>query len=562
MQPTTAPWPLKFPPILRRGPTWPLLLACCLLPLAPSTMAATFSVEVDPLTPLSQHSEREISEAQKTSLMQYFAYWQEGRALEQYCDAYEGHKQSDHLATSSRNRILRTIMTSSQSIGLDLTTQAIADYAQALKWPTKKFHNLTQNLLRQHCSPNLSTISLKALSRQLLGRYQKSSGAPLLPPLLQGSFPLSAAAPSLDSPSNTLRRQLQLSIELFRNFCSWGGEVEYPRLLSFMFRKPAFAAFLIRRLLGVEVQYHSQQKTSHLVPSSQGIHLDCRSLVCRPTSRQDFLTQFSKLLGGLGAKSGLQRMYCHHLRYLRPHTRGNNPTLEHWVRATSREDVLLMHAHLRALVTGVPEFLLQVTDFKQFNQFLRLTYQPTWQRWAQHNADKLSQFLPYEESLRLVKLNFADWFNPKKAAFAIKFLVALGEFDRTLGAKDKIKLHFSLQMPQNVLSYVRRQTLGTKNARQFDDKNPLLVKTLQRQIASQLQAIHKKLLIPPWSQNLGPTIAQEIISQVMAYQGSSLDLPQPHQVSIPIEIAYGPFALRYLHYKWRHKKTLKALLDR
>lgn len=486
-------------------------------------------------------------------LMKYLGHWQEGENLQNRCQSYS---ETDSLNRPLRDHILRTMMTAYQFIGIDLTTRAIVEYAKALDWPAEQFLRLSQNLVQQYCSPNISIISRQELARHWANQYQYGSGFLLPRVAIHNSFPPTAIE-QFGSNQKNLQRELKRTIELFRSFCSWGGNGARPRLLSFMFQDPQFSAFVMRKLAGVEIKYDDSLRSTYLVSSSQGVHVNCQNLICRRTSKEIFLQQFPPIWRGEGLLKGLERTYCQHLRWINPNIKLQNKMIRDWVRQTSQEDHYLMQGQLRALLTGIPEFLLRVDHSRDLVDFLRASYRQSWGHWAQTTSALLAQNLLYEESLNLVKVDSQFYFYKKKTDFRIKLLVALGEFDRVLMGRDKIGVSYHLRVSKDVLRWVRAKSRELSS--RFEDlerKEKQIFEVLKRQLAGQVKALEEKFIIRPWEGDLSGIIARELIAQVTRYKGTFFQQSDQAQVIIPIEFSYGPFALRYIHYKRRHRDHL------
>ena len=485
------------------------------------------------LTPLPDKSEGAFLEQEL--LMHYLAYQQEGENLLNRCESYPWPEFAN---TRRRELVARTIMSAYQSLGLAITIPAILEYSKALGHSPPQRKQLAKNLVQQYCSPNISIISHAKLLKYFTPQGQKSSSF-LLPQLNWARHFPPETLQGVRKRSEVLAQELRQTIALFRSFCSWGGEALRPRLLSFLFQDPGFSALVIRRLAGLEIKYHATQKARYLGPSQDTIKINCQGAICRHTDRESFTQQFLRLLGGTAPMAQMESFYCHHLRYLKPRIHSRHPTIQSWAKQTSEEDRLLMASQLSALITGVPELLLRVQHYKDFANFMRPLYRQSWDAWARRALGPLAQQLLYEESLALVKLHLP---RHQRKPFGVKFQVALGEFDQALGGGSNLKAHYSIQISQKILGWVRANGEAQREK---------ALRILQQQIEDQVAVMSRRFIIAPWEGNIAGIIAQEIFIQLAQYKGNLSLHPGKTQIKIPIHFEYGPFALKYLHFKRR-----------
>lgn len=445
-------------------------------------------------------------------LMRSLGYWEEGENLLNRCESYSWSEQLDEREL---NQVLQTLLAAYQWIGLDLTGRAIVEYGKALGWPSHKRQLLTQNLVQQYCSPNLSLISLRGL-RERLQRWDRYGSGVLL--------------------SEASVQELRYSIALFRNFCSWGGEAKRPRLLSWIVQDPQFSALVLRKLGGVNVQYDGHLRVNYLGPAvDDAVSVSCQGTLCRLTSREDFLQYFSRILGGADLVVEMERVYCHHLRFLQPNVLPRNGVIEGWVKSTRPEERLLMAGQLAALVTGIPELFLQVSNYRDLVPLLRPSYRQSWDFWARETASWLARDLSFEESLSLQSKQY------RGPDIRPQFGVTAGEWDRILlkGWKG-LTVRYPLSIPKKVLLWAQGRPPG---------KREQVLQVLRRQITVQIKAMEQRYAFPPWSRDPSGLFAEELLRQLLRHSG--VFPGAGGRVEVPIELQYGPFALKYIHLRRR-----------
>ena len=119
-------------------------------------------------------------------IVYYFALFNEGENLKRSCS-----KEKDLLYRNadSEIKVKRTIMANLQYIGLDLTVRAIAEYAKQLDYSLDEYKNLMRRLIVNNCSLNLTVISIRQLTNNLLQKFLKPSSFKLPSVSLNPSLP-------------------------------------------------------------------------------------------------------------------------------------------------------------------------------------------------------------------------------------------------------------------------------------------------------------------------------------------------------------------------------------
>ena len=262
--------------------------------------------------------------------------------------------------------------------------------------------------------------------------------------------------------------------------------------------------------------------------------MNCQNSFCRRTYK-DLSTQSLPLM---------EDLYCRYLWATKTRVNPRHKILSKWVDETSPKQVHLMHGQLTALVTGIPEFMLKIKDSNDYLQFLKSSHRSSWNKWAIASLKRLSQNLPYEESLSLTALDHQPSPNPQKLKLEIKFQVIVGEFDKMLLQKDKLQVSYPIKISGSILKWAKTHQ---------ESQTQKVKKVLHRQIANQVAEMEKKFILHPWQQDITKLIVDSLLPQLKEYQGDfSRDIPVGGQVKIPIHLAYGPFALKYIHFRRKY----------
>lgn len=466
--------------------------------------------------------------AEKEVLSRYLGYWEEGKNLLNRCSS--NLPWSEKLGTFEREKLLLTLMATYQLLGVDLTARAIVEYGRVLALSSGEKQTFWKNLVGQYCSPNMTVISHKKLIANFKNWDLHGSGVLLPNTEAYQSFP----RPPMADNFHSAKKELEQTVALFRSFCSWGGDIKYPRLLGFIFQDPQFSAWVIRTLGGKDIHYEPLQEKSRLAETRYPFSMNCQNSLCRKTQK-DISPHPIPLM---------EDLYCRYLWGAKAKTKPQHKILSQWIAQTSPEQIHLMHGQLTALITGIPEFMLKIKNPNHYLQFLKSSYRSSWNQQSLAHLNKLAKSLPYEESLSLTALDHQNYYNPKTLDFKVKFQVAVGEFDKMLLEKDKLKASYSIKIPQPVLEWVKaHQKSQAQKARDV----------LRRHISPEIANMKKTFILYPWEEDIAELIINSLLSQLKEYQGDfSQKITQEKEINIPIQLAYGPFALKYIHFRRKY----------
>src|SRR5690606_13998943 len=157
----------------------------------------------------------------------------------------------------------------------------------------------------------------------------------------------------------------------------------------------------------------------------------------------------------------------------------------------------------------------------------------------------------YEEPLTVELVERDLYFNNYRREFAVHFDINQGEFDRTNRIAGKITASFKLKISHKMLHWLRR-SWSALDPTQSLERQDILVR-FKNYIKKDVQAARSKLVIPPWRGDIEEIIATELLEQFSKYDGP-WDYPQEGFAQIPVHLHYGPFALRFMHYRHQVQK--------
>ncbi|MBI2520323.1 MAG: hypothetical protein HYV97_07890 [Bdellovibrio sp.] len=497
------------------------------------------------------------SDASMNAYTRFLAFYRgvyaEGENLKNYCPYAP---TAIYARPIELEQVKRSVMATLQYLGLDLSTRALALYAKQLEFNQDEWRNLADRLVGQYCSRNLTIISLKQLRKNLDIYFEHGASFEL--PSVQANplFPKSLSGKFQTEKSREL--EFLQTVKLFRAVCSWGNESDNPRLLVPFLRNPIIMATVIRHLTDMEMAYNSIDNSVYLTSRiNSGVKVWCENLVCRKRTSEYMEKKLFRAIGSKSFKGDLESLYCHNFRDLDFLNREQVPEIKKWTDHQSFDDFNFQQSQFLALLTGVPDFLLRSTNFLTSQEILRTSFDQTWDEWAQGQVKTQSRDLYYEEPLAMELVERKLYFNPFRPDFKVVFDVNLGELDRANRIVGKIRAKFHLQIHNSFLAWIRNEwnNLDPRNVRKKDS----IIKNMIKSIEDQVQANRKNFILPPWDGNLENLIADEIIQQLSLYKGPFFSKSPKGITRIPIEINYGPFALKYLAYEAQVKKESQAI---
>lgn len=527
------------------------------------------SVEADPLdyvfrpasssTSSSASSSSKKDEIKSKLQLYYFVdVQQQGDELIKFCS-----KDIDYSYGSpeAKTRAIRSLVATLQYIGLDLTTRAIAEYARYFEFTEAEYNQMTKKLIANYCTMNLTVISLKQLTKNLISKFRyPEKSSELLDFSKNVLFP-----PSLDKMLD-LRKGKELeflrTIKLFRAFCSWHGDVDDFRLLVPILRNPEIISWVIKQIIGVS-RIWNQSYQAKWVRDPKTLRVLCEGMICRRiTNETEFLLKFPRTLGGKDLQQELSVRYCHDLRELKYVISEQEEHIKKWIVDQNLQEEIFLQSQLMYLITGIPDLLGRIEKYSDAKVLLRLSIDRDWDEWAQ-NANKLfSKEMLFEESMTLergepeqdhhclTKWNSAEQLAKQlDACWTIPFDLNLGEFDRTLKGLGKLSIHYDLKLRESFLGWFWHEYIYYSHPK-YNDKREKLLEVLKKTIESDLEKLRKKFTYAPWEGD----IASQIVSGILElYDKSEITFNRNSDrvFTIRLKFNYGLFALKYFYYRQR-----------
>lgn len=484
----------------------------------------------------------------------YRRYYQDAWELQQSC-SYIG--KATYANPQSQTIARRTMVASLQYIGLDATVKAIGQYARTLQMQADEYALLVENLMKGSCSPNLSVYGLRLIKQNLLAAFETDSGLlPTFPGYPYGSTELFTKSRALE----TREAEFHHTVKNFRALCSWGGDVDNYRLLPPLLANPQVMSTVMRHMEGLSFKYDDAKRSVEKVKAFGSTPISCEGPLCRPGSPELFERRFPRMVGSSGLKQDLQRLWCEHFRF-QNYVVGDqqSPQVREWIKEQDIEDERKDVAALVSLFTRTTDIVLTTKKYQDLAAELKRPIEARWDVWAANSLKRSSKDLYFEEGLEISVLRkTAQRRAIDNDIFALDLTVTMGELDRILKVNDKLELDLNLKVSRNWLRWVRTRALQAQRSEEPQADEEVLTEA----VAAHLRVLLEKTyaVLPYFQQSSGveALMAEELIAQLIGYEGDYFRDIQDQMVGLPVRLHYGLFALSYVRYKALLKPAPKA----
>lgn len=451
-----------------------------------------------------------------------------------------------YSTTWKEQQAKRSTVAALQYIGLDTTIKAIGAYAKTLEVDETGYKTLVDNIMGQYCSENVTVMSLKTI-RSSLEYYYKNPDPNILPNVEKSPY-VTEAFKAGSLTSDTRSKEFQYALKNFRAFCSWGGSSEDYRLLPPYLKNPFIMSLVTRNMAGF--RYVWDDETGKMIwkkDSPEAVRVVCKDLICRQTSRENFIKDFPTSTGSTGVSTDLNKLYCQHFRLLDYDQKKTIPEVREWIKATELEEPYLESGFFVSLMTGVPDPFMIQNKFSDIPLIVKSSVDERWSNWSKDSLSSFSRDLLFEESLRvraMPRREIADI----REDLLLDFHVTLGEMDRIMKVGDKVSMSFDFKFSKNWL-----KSLVTKRNKVVGDLDvegeKVFKEEIARYISLQLRTKEKLFTQKVWNDDFARLIAEELLSQVISYRGRYFENYNDEMVRVPVRFSYGIFALSYLRYR-------------
>jgi hypothetical protein len=519
-----------------------LFSAHALVPVEGILMGEAYNeIQTDPLRSIFSDKYDTSQRSENNKVKYYRATFENGQNLGESCSYLEAPVYSTSWQEKQARRSMAATL---QYIGLDTTIKAIGAYAKKLDVSDSEFKRLTKNLIQNYCSKNVTVFSLRNIEKSLEHYYQNPQ-MNMIPSIQSSPFATELIKMSTEKTSSR-SREFDLVIRNFRAFCSWGGEVEDYRLLTSFLNNKFIMSFVIKNIAGVQSQIDEKTQKVVSLPSDSSVQVVCNDLICRKEDPIVFKKKFPLSVGSTGLVTDLSKLYCHHFKY-QDSPRKTIPQIKSWIKNQELEDPILETSQFISLMTGVPDLFNGVSAYVEIPLLVKSSVDERWNQWAKEVIGMFSKDLHFEESLKVKVEPKRKLAELSRNEFKINFSITLGEMDR-LSTENDIDLSFDLTLSKNYLRMMRSKwNVMSKNV-DIEGKKQFK-KEISDYLDIQLKKKEKLFTQKVWNEDFSRLIADELMHQVIKYEGPFFDSYQDEMIKVPVKFSYGLFALGYLKYR-------------
>ncbi|MCR9205892.1 MAG: hypothetical protein NXH75_15015, partial [Halobacteriovoraceae bacterium] len=217
---------------------------------------------------------------------------EEGFNLENLC---KQKPEINYATPSDKTQVMRAYLATLQYMTLDMATRHLPVYAKYFEYTEEEYENMVSTLVNNHCSQNLTTLSLRQLTLNMLKRWQSSESVSL--PSIKGNPYFPEKLGRQESRRSSRSAEFAWTVELFKASCSWGNEVNNYRLLVPLLRSPVLASMVIREMAGQTLSWSDAKSSPTLENSNKTTQIACQNLICRRVSAETFANQTPRSVG-------------------------------------------------------------------------------------------------------------------------------------------------------------------------------------------------------------------------------------------------------------------------
>lgn len=486
-----------------------------------------------------------ITQEHKNNLARYRGFYEEGENLELFC-----HINNRPIFGSSmeRSRFIRTILSSVQLFGLEMTMNALGGYARSLGFEALDFETMADNLVDQYCSKNITVMGLKKLRFLFKSQFQEELTHSLPDVSSNPLFPSSLDA--INSSDNFLEQEMAQTLELFKMFCSWGNSTDNFREMTFFLKNPIIYEYFVRALSGVDLKWDEQKKGLYKVPVSEAPYTYCDGHICRQVSKEEFLRSVPKAMGSEDVAGDMRRLYCQDIRFKQYEGQRDDPRIAEWISKKSQDDHNLMIGQFIALVTGVPDFFVRASLYSDIEKFMDASLDHYMDSWAKNEGVKYSDYLYFEEPLHLKISKKEGLVNRYSNHFEIFLEADLGEFDQMVNFLGKLKVTMNLPLSRELMAWAQRMYMFIDRMSEGNESLLEVHKRIKAQVSLERKKQEKKLFFPPWNDKIDELLTNEILNILLKKRGRIDHMGAPKEIMVSINISISPFALKYIHFQY------------
>lgn len=465
----------------------------------------------------------------------------DGKRLKNYCQNSKKLKFSEIF---KEKLALRSVVASSQYIVIDKVIKSIAKTAKALKMPKNDYLQMSENIVANYCSQNITVYGHRMMKNNLALEFDSVSENTLydkVPSHLKKT----------QAPLDYYQKSLTNQINLFRAFCSWGGDIDRLGFLNNYLQDPIVMNSLFNIMDGESIVWNEGKKKFEK-NQSEGVGVLCESLICRHTDFQTFKNNIPYLLGTVDLKKNLENMYCHYLKeapsgvtYLKGNTKS-------WHKNEAIFSDVNLKSELLSILNNTPNFFNLFDEQNRLDQMMTAKYESALDNWSDDRLKKLSKELFFEESLEISSQTKIIPAFAKRKDYQIDLVLGLGEIDHHLRSLDKITATFDITLPESFVAWIKER-LRRVNLKSANYEREVFYHQIESKLKVFLDQKDKDFIISPFVPNLEKMIAGDLIEWIDSTPHDELQRTSVKVLPVKVNLHYGLFALKYFYDRFEFK---------
>ncbi len=483
----------------------------------------------------------------------YIGTFKQGTNLHYRC---EKDLKLNYLTKWDFSSASRSIVSTLQYMGIDLTVKAIAYYAKKLEYTKDQYDNLTYNLINNMCSQNVSVYSIDLIRDNFSEQWKRNTFGEL--DLSQNPY-FDDYIKKVHNRVSVVEREFDYTIRNFRAFCSWNGDTTDYRMLVPYLKSPYIMSYIFNHLDRKKIQIDTKTREVILKPNKNSIQVGCEDLVCRKRNEFEFNRVFPRMIGSTSLRDDLETIYCDHYANLRYKRDKANSKIIKWLDEQIYEEPKIEALNFLALLTKTPDTVVLADSYDEIEKFIYNNIKFRWDNWADKKVNKLSTEHLYEESLKIELVEQAGSKQVKNYGLNVLFDVGLSELDQVLVDVDKIDAKFNLSFIEKELAYYKERSRYFYNNSKYEKRQELL-NQLVKNIRHQVRKREKYFKIPIWNEQMYGIIGQEVMKQLDLYRSRKFRQDSNQIIKIPVKFRFGVFALQYIAKKRKYLENSKKAL--
>ena len=500
------------------------------------------------------YQKEDLGEREPDKLLSFKAIQNEAESLKLFCEDLPKIKYSEGWKKDSA---IRSIIGTLQFVGIDVAARAIGMYANKLELTDLEFQNLSQNIVKNYCSANMTVYAHRTLLENL-SKYNREEKYFRLPSTSDSPF-FSDDYKQRHDTRESLKRELNYSIMNFRSLCSWDGSTDDYRLLVPYLKSPVLMSYIFDKIQGKVFSYDKRSKSISLEFSGVPVLVACEDLVCRKRSPNDFKKIFPRMIGSSRLQDDLFGIYCDLFSKLKYKRDTSNRVVKNWIDQKGSYQGRLEVFNLIALLTQIPNPLIFTENFRSLDLLVNNNIKERWDRWSFNSLKSTEVAQYYEEPLEIELISQKNSTRIRDGLFNIELRVSLSEIDKVLDEKDKISAFFNLKFESRYLSYIKNRLAFHYN-RGDVKKVSAIENNFRNKIIEMVKDKDKFFGIKLSRKDFGQLLASELLAQLEASNGNNLKRLDKKDIVVPVRFAYGLFALQYIHQKFIYQRKSQQLL--